>query len=78
MDEKPMDLKSADVPHWVMRFHIQQKGKQILLCGLSIRRGKTETAHSYFPADRVTQQILDDPRTCPTCIESYKGGEIND
>ena len=70
-----MDLRNADVPHWVMKFHIQQKGKQMLLCGLSIRRGRTETAHSYFPANRVTQQILDDRRTCPRCIESYKKGK---
>ena len=76
MDEKPMDLRGADVTHGVMRFHIKQnQNRKYLLCGLSIRRGRTETAHSYFSADRVTQQVLDDRRTCPTCIESYKGGK---
>ena len=38
----------------------------ILLCGAATRE------HAFFIADRVTQEVLDDRRICPTCIKAYK------
>lgn len=47
-----------------MIFHIAKT--TVLLCG------KATHDHFHFPAARVTQEVLDNPRTCAKCIEVFK------
>ena len=48
-----------------MTFHIARIPKMtVLLCGMPIKN------HFHFPADRVTQKVVDDRRTCPKCIDA--------
>ena len=57
-------------PDWIANltapFHIQNPVKrELALCGVKLQK------HMHFPHDRVTPEILADPKVCLECREEY-------
>ena len=49
-----------------MIFHISKPGANHLLCGGRIAE------NACFLEDSVTQEVLNDRRTCPACIKAFQ------